>query len=98
MMIYIYYHVLSIDDYKSKLQAFCEAAKEFGLVSVVQKINQPEYFMEVITATQSVGEQLKGLSELRVQMGINKMLLNNKIHVEVFETVVEVGEGPANKQ
>ncbi len=96
-MIYIYYHVLSVDDYKSKLQAFCEAAKEFGLISVVEKMNQPEYFMEVISATQSVGEQLKGLSELRVRMGINEMLLNNKIHVEIFETVMDVTKASAKK-
>ena len=88
-MIYIYYHVVSIDDYKSQIRPYYEEAKKFGVVAIVQKRNQPEYFMEVISAKSDVGAQLKGLSELRINLGITKLLLNRKIHVEIFDKLFD---------
>jgi len=88
-MIYIYYHILYIEDYKDKIRPFYIEAKKFGLETIIQKRNQPDYFMEVITARDSIGEQLKGLSELRMSMGINKLILNDKIHVEIFDNLFE---------
>jgi len=91
-MICIYYHVLSIDEYKSKMVPFFDEGRKFGLVSIEQKRSQPEFFMEFISARESVGEQLKGLSELRARMGINNFLLNNKIHVDIFDKLLDVAE------
>jgi hypothetical protein len=91
-MIYIYYHVLSIEDYKSQITPYFEEAKKFGVISIVQKRNQPDYFMEVISAKSDVGAQLKNLSELRSRLGITKLLLNSKIHVEVFDKILETVE------
>lgn len=96
-MIYIYYHVLLIPEYKSKIQSYFDEAKKFGLISIVQKRDQPEYFMEIISSKSSVGEQLKGLSELRASMGIEQLLLNRKIHVEVFDDVLDIREDGTNK-
>lgn len=96
-MIYIYYHVLSIENYKSQIPPYFEKARKFGVVSIVQKRNQPDYFMEIISARPDVGEQLKGLSELRASLGITKLLLNSKIHVEVFDKILDTGEDGTEK-
>lgn len=96
-MIYIYYHVLLIPDYKSKIRSYFDQAKKFGLILIVQKKDQPEYFMEIISSNSSVGEQLKGLSDLRASMGIDQLLLNRKIHVEVFDDIIDVREDGTNE-
>ncbi len=75
------------------MQSYFDEAKKFGVVSIVQKRNQPEYFMEIISSRQSVGEQLKELSDLRARMGMNKLFLNSKIHVEIFDDLLDAGEG-----
>lgn len=87
-MVYIYYHVVSIETYKAKMKSYFDQAKKFGVTSIVQKRHEPEYFMEIISTRSDVGEQLKGLSELRASMGMTKLLLNNKIHVEVFDELI----------
>ncbi len=96
-MIFIYYHVLSIENYKSQIPPYFEEAKQFGVVSIVQKRNQPEYFMEVISAKSDVGAQLKNLSELRARLGITKLLLNSKIHVEVFDKILDTEKDGTEK-
>jgi hypothetical protein len=53
--------------------------------------------MEVVSARESVGEQLKGLSELRARMGIDKLFLNNKIHVDIFDKLLDAGEAGTKK-
>jgi hypothetical protein len=96
-VIYIYYHVVSIQEYKSNMRPFFEEGKKFGLISIVQKRNQPEYFMEVISAKPDVGAQLKDLSDLRRTLGLDKFLLNRKIHVEIFDKLLDVGEDGTTK-
>ncbi len=87
-MIYIYYTVTSIDDYKVKVSAYFEEGKRFGLEKLMQRGDQPDLFMEIVAAVSNIGEPLKGLSDLRAKYGINKFILNNKIHVEVFDQLL----------
>jgi len=96
-MIHIYYHVVSIPGYKAEMKSYFEEAKKFGVTSIVQKRNQPEYFMEVISADTDVGAQLKELSDLRKRMGIDKLFLNRKIYVDIFDKLLDVGEDGTTK-
>jgi len=96
-VICIYYHVVSIPEYKSQMGPYFDEGKKFGLTSIVQKRNQPEYFMEVIAAKADMGAQLKELSDLRKNMGLDKFLLNRKIHVEIFDKLLEVEEDGTTK-
>lgn len=91
-MVYIYYHVTSVADFKEKITAYFEEGKKFGLQKFLQRTNQPELFMEIIGIDSNIGEPLKGLSDLRAKHGINKLILNNKIHVEVFDVLLESSE------
>lgn len=61
-MIYIYYNVTSIDDYKDKLSGYFEEGKRFGLEKLMQRGGQPDLFMEVVAVGSNIGEPLKGLS------------------------------------
>ena len=87
-MVYIYYHVTSLNEFKEKVPAYFEEGKRFGLHQLMQRGDQPELFMEIVSVGSNIGEPLKGLSDLRAKHGINKFILNNKIHVEVFEQLL----------
>jgi hypothetical protein len=79
------------------MKSYFDEAKRFGVTSIVQKRNQPEYFMEVMSGNTDVGAQLKELSDLRKRMGIDKLFLNRKIHVEIFDNLLDVGEDGTTK-
>jgi hypothetical protein len=87
-MVYIYYHVTSVSDFKEIVSAYFEEGKKHGLERLMQRGDQPELFMEIVSVGANIGEPLKGLSDLRAKHGINKLILNNKIHVEVFEQIL----------
>ncbi len=87
-MVYIYYHVTSVEDFKNRIAAYFEEARKFGLEKLMQRDDQPELFMEIVSVGSNIGEPLKGLSDLRAKHGINKLILNHKIHVEVFEQLL----------
>ncbi len=87
-MVYIYYQVTSIPDFKEKLKVYFEDGKKFGLDKIVQSRDQSELFMEIVTDDSNVDESLRELSDLRARQGIDKLILNNKIHVEVFHVLL----------
>lgn len=91
-MIYVYYHVTSTDEFKEKIGAYFEEGKEFGLERILQRSDQPELFMEIVNVDSSIGEPLNALSHLRAKHGMNKLILNNKIHVEVFDVLLGSSE------
>ncbi len=87
-MVYVYYHVTSVEAFKQMVGAYFEEGRQYGLEKLLRRGDQPDLYMEIITVDSGVGEPLKRLSDLRAKHGINKFILNNKIHVEVFEEVL----------
>lgn len=91
-MIYVYYHVTSTADFMEKIGPYFEEGREFGLEKIMQRVDQPELFMEIIDVDSNIGGPLKSLSDLRAKHGMNKLILNNKIHVEVFDVLLGSSE------
>lgn len=91
-MIYVYYHVTSVEEFKQKIAAYFAEGKSYGLEKIMQRADQPELFMEIIGVDSNIGGPLKSLSDLRAKHGMNKLILNNKIHVEVFDVLLGSSE------
>ena len=91
-MVYVYYHVTSVTEFKEKIGAYFEQGKGHGLERVMQRVDQPDLVMELVNIDSNIGEPLKALSDLRAKLGINKLILNNKIHVEVFDVLLGSSE------
>ncbi len=91
-MIYVYYHVTAVEEFKQKIGPYFEEGRKFGLERIMQRVDQPDLFMELVDFHSNIGEPLNGLSVLRAKHGMNKLILNNKIHVEVFDVLLGSSE------
>ena len=91
-MIYVYYHVTAVDEFKQRIAAYFDEGRKFGLERVMQRVDQPDLFMEIVDVHSNIGEPLNALSDLRAKHGMVKLILNNKIHVEVFDVLLGSSE------
>lgn len=91
-MVYVYYHVISVTDFKERIGSYFEEGRAYGLEGIMQKVDEPELFMEIVKIDSDIGEPLKALSDLRAKHGIIKLILNSKIHVEVFDVFLGSSE------
>ncbi len=87
-MIYLYYRVSSPSEFRARIDSYFEEGRAYGLEKIMQKVDEPGLFMEVVRPNSNIDESLTALSGLRAKHGIVKFISDNEIHVEAFDVVL----------